>query len=610
MRKADLLRLLWKSLSTRRKSQLVLLQLLSFAAASAEISNLATLLPLLNVLTNKEYGSNYLAKLILSCGISPEALPIIMVVLFALACTISALLRISTFVYQYRLCANITADIGDIIFSNILQREYAWHRSHNISKTLSYLTKDVDQSFDIVLAILQLMVNLVIVLLLASSLVILSPVIMLSIITLSLSFYGIVHYYTKKDLRNDGAILSANYALSIQQVKEALGGIRDVILDGSQKYFLDKYQTSNAAYRLSSAAINIMAQVPRYLIEGFLMIIIATLALILTLGPNSDQGILPMLGTLALGAYRILQPLQQCFNSFSRLESNIPSLQNLELFLKSPLQEIGGNQTCNSDSPSLLCEDRDHTSYIMSLNNVSYSYPQRESCVITSLSLNIQENNLIAIVGKSGCGKSTLGDLILGLLPPTRGSIFTKNGELTTSHKIKEWQSTIAHVPQNIYLSDDSISANIAFGVPKQDIDHSRVIFASSIAGIDNLIDTLPLKYDTVIGENGQSLSGGQRQRIGIARAIYKNSKLILLDEGTSALDKTTELYVIDAMKNKLKDVTIIMITHRLRFLDSFDQVIYMDSGRIVATGSYPDLISKSPEFREYIEFNNKLNKR
>jgi ABC-type multidrug transport system fused ATPase/permease subunit len=600
MKKTDLLWLLWRSLSNRRKYQLVLLQLLSFAAALAEISNLATLLPLLNILTNKEYGSNHLAKLLQACGISTEALPIAMVALFSLACTISALFRISTFIYQYRLCADITADIGGAIFSNVLQREYTWHRSHNASKTLSYLTKDVDQSFDIVLAILQLMVNVVIVFLLAASLIILSPVMMFSIIALSLTFYGIVHHYTKKDLRKEGVRLSSNYAASIQQVKEALGGIRDVILDNSQKYFFDKYQTLNIAYRQSSAAINIKAQVPRYLIEGFLMIIIAVVALILTLVSNKDHAILPMLGTIALGAYRILQPLQQCFNSFSRLESNIPSLQNLELFLEPSSEEISQQNIFRPDPPTTPCEKLNDRKYSIQFRNVSYSYPQKDNYAIKNLTLNF-EGKLIAIVGRSGCGKSTLGDLVLGLLSPNKGKIYTSYGELSNLKSIKTWQQEIAHVPQNIYLSDDSVAANIAFGVPSQYVDNSRVVFASSIAGIDGVIDTLPEKYDTIIGENGQLLSGGQRQRIGIARAIYKDSKLILLDEGTSALDRATELQVISAMKNSLTDVTIIMITHRLKILDIFDQVIYMNSNGLVASGTYAQLIAECHEFSEYI---------
>jgi ATP-binding cassette subfamily B protein len=494
---------------------------------------------------------------------------------------------------QLRLAALMGADLGDRVFAAVLHRPFPWHLQHNSSSVLALLTKDVDVVFSSILALLQVVVNLTIVVLLGAALIALAPGVMAVVSALLAGFYLLVFRFTRSALRADGERYTSNYQSSLQVAQESLGGIRDVLLDRSQAFFLEAYGSRNRASRLASAAINTKAQVPRYLIEGFAVALIVGLSLVMAASGQGIEKQLPLLGTLALGAYRLLQPLQQCFNALSSVQANQASLQRLLPFL-GPTAAAERHPAPSSPLPPLQA-----STPLLELERVSFRYSPMGPLVLNDFELVIRPGERLAFVGSTGSGKSTTSDLILGLLAPSQGFVRAHGVDLHgTAGLVAAWQERVAHVPQQIYLSDASFAANIAFGVPQAQIDLLRVRQAAEQARIAPLIEASPEGYGTVVGERGVRLSGGQRQRIGIARALYRRAELLVLDEATSALDNRTEAEVMAAIDSLDRTITVILIAHRLSTVQRCDRIVVLEQGRIAGLGTYRELEASNAAFQ------------
>lgn len=593
-RRLHALRPLWQALSPRRRRQLLALQGLSLLAALGEVANLGALLPFLRLLANPQENLKALGPLAAPLRTLPSQYMLLGLGLgFMLVVVLSSLLRVATIRAQLRLGALIAADLGKRVFAEILRQSYPWHLRHNSSTTLTHLTQDVDQVFGSIQGMLLLLVNLVIVLLLGGALIALAPGVMLIVALLLGGFYLLVFRFTRGALRADGIALTTNYQAQMQVAQEGLGGIRDVLLDRTQPFFLESFDRANRCARLASASINIKAQVPRYLIEGFAVLLIVGLSLSLALAGQGVEQQLPLLGTLALGAYRLLQPLQQCFNSLSGLISNQASLQRLDPFLRTA-NEVEKPQPA---SPSLWTSSSQGP--LVHLNKISFRYTPEGPWVLRDLELAVRRGERIAFVGSTGSGKSTCSDLILGLLAPSQGKVLVQGLELqATPGLVEAWQARVAHVPQQIYLSDASFAANIAFGIQFHRIDRQRVQRAAEQARIADLIEASSEGYDTMVGERGVRLSGGQRQRIGIARALYKRAELLVLDEATSSLDNRTEAQVMEAIEALDRQLTVVLIAHRLSTVRNCDRIVVLEQGRIRSMGTYSDLEASDPSFQ------------
>jgi len=413
------------------------------------------------------------------------------------------------------------------------------------------------------------------------------------------SFYIFVFQYTRRQLRADGQRVNVNYKASLRLIQESLGGIRDLLLDQTQSFFLDGYHNYNLKYRIAQADISRKVSIPRYLIEGFTILLIMGMSLHLAIAGQGVEQQLPLLGSLALGAYRLLQPLQQCFNSISTFQSSQDSLANLAPLLIR-LNEVQVHSLPVASTVAAACPPpAPASSKLIELKNVSFRYSNDKPWVLDNLSLAIEAGERHAFVGSTGSGKSTTSDLILGLLEPTEGKILTDGHDLHgCDTSVKSWQKKVAHVPQQIYLSDSNFAANIAFGVSSQLIDYERVRHAARQARIAELIASNPDGYAAVVGERGMRLSGGQRQRIGIARALYKQAKLLVLDEATSALDNRTEAEVMAAIEALDRQITVILIAHRLSTVEQCDRIVLLEQGRISAIGPYQDLIRSHSGFQ------------
>ena len=365
----------------------------------------------------------------------------------------------------------------------------------------------------------------------------------------------------------------------IKSLQEGLGGIRDVLIDGTQEFYCDLYQNADLSLRKANASNVIIGQSPRYMMEAVGMVLIAVLAYTLTLEEGGLVAAIPTLGALAVGAQKLLPTLQQTYASISAINGSKSSFYDVLVLLDQPLPLIE-----NRDSKNILSFEE-----CISFENVSFRYTEDTPWILKNVNLSFKRGEKIGIVGVTGSGKSTLLDILMGLLAPTSGKLLI-DGVAVVKGNRGAWQAHISHVPQSIYLADSTIQENIAFGVEPEEVEESRVILAAQLAEIAETINSLKNRYKTLVGERGVQLSGGQRQRVGIARALYKDSDLIIFDEATSALDFQTEQKIMKQIGQMNKNQTMFFIAHRLTTLKQCDTILRINKDFTVDEIRYQDL--------------------
>ena len=374
----------------------------------------------------------------------------------------------------------------------------------------------------------------------------------------------------------------------IKAVHEAVGGFRDIVLDRSQRFHARRFAAINTAFRDAVAHAAIVAAAPRYVVEGAGVALIGLLAIYLTGRPGGVLAALPVLGALVLGAQRLLPLLQASYQGFVQYLAARRSLADvLDLMAGPMIGRIMPFDPADTGSPIVPAFRRE-----LAFEQVGFWYGEG-GAALAGIDLVVAKGSRIGVVGVTGSGKSTLVDILMGLLQPCTGAILL-DGEPLAHDRMGWWQAQIAHVPQTIFLADDSVAANIAFG-REGSIDMARVEDAARRACIHDTVANLPDGYRTVVGERGIRLSGGQRQRIGIARALYKRADVLILDEATSALDDATEAAIMDALEGVGRDLTIVMIAHRLTTLKNCDRLYRLENGRIVAQGDYASVVGLAP---------------
>jgi ATP-binding cassette subfamily B protein len=389
-------------------------------------------------------------------------------------------------------------------------------------------------------------------------------------------------------LKQNSQVIAQSGQQKIKAVQEGIGGIRDVLLDQSQDFFERVYQEAERVNRQATATNLIIAQSPRFLLEALSLSAIALLALGLGRDGDFSQAV-PVLGSFALGAKRLLPAVQEMFATLAAVQGARASLVRVRLALQRSVDPLLAQPVALPPLP--LHQE-------LRLANVWFRYGEDLEWVLQNLDLKIAAKTTVAFVGSTGSGKSTTADVILGLLQPERGAVLV-DGESLEGLRLLQWQRGIAHVPQHIFLSDGTMAENIAFGVAKDQIDRAQVEKAARMAQIADFIEGLPDGYDSIVGERGIRLSGGQRQRIGIARALYRRASVMVLDEATSALDNATEREVMGAIEALSGELTIILIAHRLSTVERCDLVVELSQGRVVAQGTYGELLERSVSFRQ-----------
>jgi ATP-binding cassette subfamily B protein len=385
---------------------------------------------------------------------------------------------------------------------------------------------------------------------------------------------------TKQQLTLDGQRVTHEQNQLLKALQEGLGGIRDVLIDGTQETYIRVFRDADVPLRRSSANIAIIGGAPRYVVEALGMLLIGTMAYAMAGRPGGMQAAVPVLGALALGAQRILPLLQQVYHSLTSLRGGKALLSDALELLAQPMP---------AKTPAFAAAPLPFRRSI-TLNQLHFRYGKELPCILNGVDLEIPRGCRLGLVGTTGSGKSTLLDILMGLIPPTDGTLAV-DGVVIDETNQRAWQARIAHVPQSIYLADSSIAENIAFGIPQEEIDFARVREAAARAQIAASIESWKDGYDTFVGERGVRLSGGQRQRIGIARALYKNAEVIIFDEATSALDGGTEDALMTAIDGLDKDLTLVMVAHRLTTLRGCDRIIKMSDGRIDLAENYQQLV-------------------
>ena len=574
---------LWHHITPRRRTQFGLLFLLMIAASFAEILSIGAILPFLSVLTapDRIFRLAAVQPLIQALSLTNSSqLLLPFTITFAVAALISGAVRLLLLWANMRLSNATGADLSISIYRRTLYQPYAVHVARNSSEIISGISNKSDVIVSALANVLTLLSSALIFVAILVALLSLNPLIALGAVGGFGLIYALIIKVTSKTLLLNSQRIARESTHVVKSLQEGLGGIRDVLIDGSQAAYCKIYRDADVPLRRAQGNNQFISSSPRFALESLGMVLIASLAYLLARQPDGILKAIPVLGALALGAQRLLPVLQQAYNSWSSIQGSQASLQDALELLDQPLPDY-------ADQP--LAQPLPFRQQIK-LNNLSFRYSDQTPLVLNNLNLRIPKGSRIGFIGITGSGKSTLLDIIMGLLQPTAGNIEIDAQPLTEGNN-RAWQAHIAHVPQAIFLADSTIEENIAFGVPKSKIDHKRVQQAARQAQIAEIIESWPKKYKTYVGERGIRLSGGQRQRIGIARALYKQANLIIFDEATSALDNETEQAVMQAIESLGSELTILIIAHRLTTLKNCTQIVELADGGIKRTGTYQEII-------------------
>jgi len=588
------LKQLFGHFSQRRRRQLVLVMVLMLGGAVAEVLTLGAVLPFIALMADPGRAASYpqLQTLFGALGwANPDQIRIPVTILFASIVVIAAAFRLLlTWVsqkYVFRLGHDLSVDV----YRRILYQPYSYHVSKNSSELMAGIAK-VQQVMSNVLMPMVLMIMSVIIsiFILGALITIDAAVALVALVGFGLIYLGII-YVTRRRLQANSGVIARTQSERIKTLQEGFGGIRDLLIDQAQPVYMDKFRRVDLQFRDAQMINTFIGAAPYFVIQALAMVLIAGLALVLSSSSGGFSVALPVLGALALGAQRLLPMLQQIYLSWAKVTGAQQVLYDVCALLAMPVHE---RQSILDNNKGMSFELR------VTLKDLMFFYDKGAPPVLDKVNLTINKGTHVGFIGLTGSGKSTLVDLVMGLLQPTTGGILI-DGIPLTADNVSAWQRNIAHVPQAIYLSDTTIAQNIAFGMPPEKIDAKRVRDAANCAEITKFIDGLPDGFETIVGERGVRLSGGQRQRIGIARALYKQTELLVLDEATSALDGITEKAVMDAIRKMGHSKTIILIAHRLSTVQFCDIIFLLDQGRLKASGSFNELLETSEDFRRMV---------
>lgn len=549
-----------------------------------EAISISALLPFIGVLSNPEKvfthpSAQFFIHLL---GIrSQEKLLLPFTIAFCILIFFGIALRLLLLWVQTRLGYVTSATFSSSIYIRTLYQPYSVHVSRNSSEVISGITNKASAILEYLLKpLMNLVASSVTIVAIIITLFTINPLVALVTFLGFGLLYASIILMVKKRLATNSVVLSREYPQMVKALQEGLGGIRDVLIDGTQETYGKIFNKAQSQFNESAANNQIVGNSPRLIVEFLGIIFICIIAYQLVLKGDGFIAAIPTLAALALGAQRLLPALQTFYYNWTSLRGGQESVEDGLQFLEQPFPEHA-----HKVNPEPIKFEKS-----IKLENLSFRYNPEGVIVLKNLNMILEKGKRYGFVGTTGCGKSTLLDVIMGLLKPSKGYLKIDN-QIITEENHRSWQVILAHVPQAIYLSDTSLAENIAFGVEVDKIDMKRVKEAAEKAQIAETIEALPQKYKTFVGERGIRLSGGQRQRIGIARALYKKAQVIVFDEATSALDNETELAVMEGIEQLADDLTILIVAHRVSTLKRCDKIFRMDKGEVIEEGVYEELV-------------------
>jgi len=572
-------------INSLRRRQFLLLFVLMILASFSEMLSIGAVLPFLSVLTSPQqfFEHSFVQPFIEVLGIkSADQLLLPVTVIFGLATLIAGGMRLMLAWVVTRLAYATGADLTISIYRRTLYQPYSVHIARNSSNVINTMISKVNETINgtIIPAITIISSGILLLFTLTFLLVIETKMMLMAICGFGLIYIFNIKIFSKVLINNSQRIAKENIKV-VKLLQEGLGGIRDILLSGTQEFYCKLYSKSDIPLRRAQGTNIFLGQSPRFVVEALAMVLLAFFAYFLALQSGGINQSLPIIGVLVLGAQRILPLIQQAYYSWSSIQSTRASVADTLNFLDQSMPEYAKQLEIKSLPFQKQIE----------LKQISFRYDSNSPWVLKDINITIEKGSQVGFVGSTGSGKSTLIDIVMGLLQPEKGCLAV-DAQVVTLDNFRSWQNHIAHVPQSIFLADTSIEENIAFGIPKDQIDFRRVKLSAKKAQIAEFIETLPKKYQTNVGERGVKLSGGQRQRIGIARALYKQADVLIFDEATSALDDGTEREVMQAINNLSDELTIIMIAHRRTTLKNCTQIVELNDGCIRLIGNYQDIVS------------------
>jgi ATP-binding cassette, subfamily B, bacterial PglK len=594
----NVIRKLFDLLTTKEKTHLLFLLVALIFLAFIEMAGIASIMPFMAVVANPQVieTHRWLSMVHDFLGFSNDRdfllfLGILVLSLLVFSNFFKALMAWLTL----RFDNNLNYKLAERLLGKYLARPYVFFLNRNTSELGKNVLNEVR---GVIIGVLspgmQIFSGGVIIFFIFALLLAVDPLIATSIAAILGGTYAGIYLVVRQHLGRIGEEQIRANALKFKMAGEALSGIKDLKILGREGVFLERFTEQARRHAYNNISAGVVAQLPRYALEvlafgGILLIVLY----FLRQGQGSEK-IIPLMALYAFAGYRLLPALQQVFAGIASVRFGLAALNLLhhDMVKMQYMMEEEPFQLRPSGLKPLSFTKK------IELRDISFLYPGSQEPVLNDINLSVSVNTTIGFVGATGSGKTTIVDLILGLLPPSSGKLLVDDVEIK-GLLLARWQLNLGYVPQSIYLSDDTLTRNIAFGVPDADIDQDAVIRAARIANLVEFIEQeLPDRYETIIGERGVRLSGGQRQRIGIARALYRDPPILILDEATSALDGVTEEAVMDAIRNLSRKKTIIMIAHRLSTVKDCDVIYLLEHGQLVAHGDYVSLQRKSQWFR------------
>ena len=576
----------------RKRASLLLIMITIMALL--DMIGVASILPFMAVLTNPSLiETNLLLNKLFEAssffGVESikQFLFFLGVIVFIILLISLAFKALTTYV-QIRFVQMREYSIGKRLVEGYLHQPYSWFLNRHSADLGKNILSEVSHVIGLgVNPLMELIAKSMVTIALITLLVLTDPKLAL-IVGFSIGgTYGVIFFFTRSYVIQIGNIRLKNNNLRFKAVSEAFGAVKEIKVGALEKIYVKRYSDSAVTYAQNQASASVIGLLPRFILEAIAFggILLVILYLIAKTGTFNDA--LPILSLYVYAGYRLMPALQQIYTSSSQLTFVGASIDKLYSDIKS----LNSHKSIQKEGALFLNKK-------ITLKNIYYSYPNTSRVALKNLNISVLANTTVGLVGATGSGKTTTVDIILGLLIAQKGTLEVDD-KIISKQKIRAWQKSIGYVPQSIYLSDDTIAANIAFGIDPKDMNLKAIKRASKIANLHKFVmNELPKKYQTIIGERGVRLSGGQRQRIGIARALYHNPKILILDEATSALDNQTEKAVMDAVNNLNKSITIILIAHRLSTVKKCDKIFILENGKIKNQGTFKELIKINKDFR------------
>ena len=600
----SMVRKLYEIFTPQERIQALLIFFAGLITAFAQMTGVFSVFPFINVAmnpasiqTNRWLAFAYTTFSFSSPGEFMAALGIAVVILVILSNGITAL----TMWAKTKFVLNRNYTFSNRLLAVYLGRPYAFFLNSNSSDLGKNVLSEINQlTTSFLMPIFEAMINILILLVIVFMLFSVNPAVTVLTIGFLGTVYGTLNFFLKVRLKRMGGERMEANKKRFRAATEALSSIKISRIIGAEPFFLDRFAENSRKFADLNVFAKVAGQLPSYLMESIVfggLILFVVLALV---RGGEVSAVVPLVSLYAFAGKRLIPALQQIYASVTQIYYNKAILDRLYQDLVSDEQhdlfpKEGGEE-----------EDLPFRHRIL-LEGIRFRYPEGERNVIEGLELEIPMESVVGLAGSTGSGKTTLVDIILGLHIPQGGRMLIDNTPVAPAN-IRAWRRKIGYVPQDIYLSDDTVTRNIAFGIPDNRIDYEQVRRAARIAALDDFIQTLPEQYSTVIGERGVRLSGGQRQRIGLARALYRSPEVLVLDEATSSLDGATEEAVLNAIRSASKAKTVIMIAHRLNTLKDCDVIYMLEKGRISSSGTYDGLLLENREFMRMAKVENERN--